>query len=79
METLDTPERLAPSGYHRHSLPAHFELGFWREPAGIHQEALECRSTYTRGRPFFGDYLTPNPVTSCPTSLRVSATSTLAM
>ena len=36
VETLNTPKHRAPTGYHNHSLPAHFGLDAWREPAGIY-------------------------------------------
>lgn len=59
--------------------PAHFNLDAWRDPTEIHQEAPQCRPGWTRRFPSCWASLTLTPVTSYPTSLRVSATSIHSM
>ena len=46
VETLDTPERLAPSGYHRRPPPARFEMGVRRQSARTHPEISRFRSAW---------------------------------
>ena len=47
METLETSKHLTSPGCHYLSPPTRFKLDAWRGSAGIYQETLRCRQTWT--------------------------------
>ena len=76
VETFETPEYRTPTWRHYRSIPAHLGVGVQRGPTGLHPDEPRCRPTWTCKCAYRCVYPMLTPIVSCPTSLRVSATST---